>query len=729
MKLSRGLTAGFVVAGIVFSLPGMAAEDAVEIVAGFEGIARVGAWTPVAVRLSQGGEARPRVFVWAEDADGDFVRSPPARWRTDASGGRVAETTVRCGRPGGRLRIDIDEARHEAGASTLLPSWQRVVLVLGELPSIDRVCRLLDQEGGARPRPVKVKRPRDLGRTPLDFDAADAIVVCGSAIAERGRVPEDVLAAIDGWVRRGGHLLLLAGPSAGPVAAAGGAAARWLPGPVEKVVPLRRTAAVETYARSPRPLEASAGSPLVVPRFLDFGESSDAVIDAFEGNSPSDLPLLVRRAHGFGTIAWAAFEPDLPPLQGWSGTDSLLARLLGTVLGPPGKPRDGPLAGWTGTADLADQLRRAIDTFPGASPVPFEWIAVLAGLYVVTLYPAGWWAVDRLKRRSGRDPVAFAWLLLPASVAAFTVAAVCMARSRHPGEWRQSRCDLLDLDAADGGTRAFSFSGTWSPENRLLERSIRPQSDVVDAVSPSAAVSWFAAAGGGLGATDSTSPHPSLAAADYAFGGSLGCLERVPVAAFSSRLFEATWHAARSSLGRGVAGRLDRDAQGTIRGRLESRLPFALKDCLLAHAGWLYDVGDFAAGRPFDPAAGRGPRSLAGSLTRRGSDRERDRAIRYDASSRDASRILEVAGLHGAAGGPGYTSLEGGRIARLDLSSLLATNRAILIGNGPAATAWLDEAAEIPVVNDRTHGSSVSVWRIVIPLGVDIGGEAAETSR
>jgi hypothetical protein len=408
---------------------------------------------------------------------------------------------------------------------------------------------------------------------------------------------------------------------------------------------------------------------------------------------------------------------------------------LGTVLGPPGKSRDGPLAGWTGTADLADQLRRAIDTFPDAATVPFEWIALLAGLYVVALYPAGWWAVDRVRRMTGKEPVAFAWLLLPASVAVFTAAAVFMASSRHPGEWRQSRCDLLDLDAAGGGVRGVSFAGTWSPENRLLDRSILPRAGVVDAASPSAAVSWFAAAGGGLGATDASSPHPSLAAADYGFGGSLDRLEGVPIAAFSSRLFEGTWYAEHSSLGRGVAGRLERDAQGTLRGRLESRLPYPLEGCVLVHAGWLYDVGTFEAARPFDPAAGRGPRSLAGSLTRRGTDQERDRAIRYDSTTRDAARILEVAGLHAAAGGPGYTSLEGGRLARLDLSSLLATNRAILIGSGPAATAWLDGAAqldgaaEVDVSNDRMRDRPVSVWRIVIPIGVEIGGDGTEATR
>jgi len=97
-------------------------------------------------------------------------------------------------------------------------------------------------------------------------------------------------------------------------------------------------------------------------------------------------------------------------------------------------------------------------------------------------------------------------------------------------------------------------------------------------------------------------------------------------------------------------------------------------------------VGRMEPGDIFDTEAGRGPRSLAAALTRRAAVKDRDRAERWDATSADVGRILELAGLHAAAGGPGYTGLDAGRLGRLDLSPLVAGDRAVLVGTAPAGT-------------------------------------------
>jgi hypothetical protein len=137
---------------------------------------------------------------------------------------------------------------------------------------------------------------------------------------------------------------------------------------------------------------------------------------------------------------------------------------------------------------------------------------------------------------------------------------------------------------------------------------------------------------------------------------------------------------------------------------------------VLVHAGWLYDVGTLGPGARFEPGAGRGPRSLAGALTRRAAAKDRDVAERWDTSSTDVARILEVAGFHRAAGGSSYTSLEPGRLGRLDLSPVLGTGRAVLVGRGPAGTAWRVQAGDAHALPPVPAAEQTSVWRFVLPL-------------
>ena len=168
-----------------------------------------------------------------------------------------------------------------------------------------------------------------------------------------------------------------------------------------------------------------------------------------------------------------------------------------------------------------------------------------------------------------------------------------------------------------------------------------------------------------------------------------------------------------------VASTLRRDAQGTITGVLESRLPFPLEQCALFHAGWYYEIGTFSPGGRFDPDLGKGPRTLAAALTHSGAVYDRTQTERWRLDETDIGRILEVAGFHAAAGGEAYTALEAGRLERIDLSALLPIDRAVLVGRGPVATAWScggDAGSGGQGATDAAAGGAGAMWRIVIPL-------------
>jgi len=739
------------------------AGETPEVTVGFDGVYRTGSWTPLTVRFpaaadgaSHAADSVPEaVAVWVEDPDGQYVRYPAEPLAPGIDGGREARLTVRCGRPTARVLVEQTAAdggvpsspdrspappaldpvrmvRHSLPAP--IPASDTVVLVLGDLPAAERASRLLAREDGTRPRVVAFppatagREARDaatLGRTARDFDGADAIIVCGRAVES---VPADVLRGIDGWVRQGGQLLFVAGVSAIDVARGTTAAAGWLPGAVAKLVPLRRGNAIETFARASRPLDKAALSGLQLPLFAE-PQMIEGSVEAFEGRGPADLPLVVRRAHGLGTVVWAGIDIDQPPFRDWSGSDSLLVEMLRGRRAGREAGRTGETA--RGSLDLAGQLRQAIDQFRGVAPIPFEVIAGLGILYVACLYPLDWWLVSGRRAAAPGGPRAFwlAWLSLPLLVAATSGLAWAAGQRFKGTAWQTSAASLVDLDAGSGLVRAASFTGVWSPINARLDMAAAADAQRLPVSSPSAAdgsmtaVSWFAACGRGIGGTDAPAAHPSLAAAAYGYAGSSAALAGAPIAAASSRLFEADLVGTTTT--RTVESTLAKEGQGTLKGAITSRLNFALERCVLVHAGWLYDVGALAPGQTFEPGRGRGPRSLAGAVTHRTQNKEREVAVRWDLAERDPMRILELAGFHAAAGGSGYSSLESGRLGRFDLSPLLPLDRAVLVGRGPALIDWQCRPESIDGRDSAAADAGQTVppvpgqdtlWRIVIPL-------------
>lgn len=694
---------------IVLGFPATAVADAAGVESpgdgpwvGFGGVYRTGSWTPLTIDVPDGDGP---LYASVEDPDGQWLSSPPARVRR-VDGRSVARFCVRFGRPNGRVLVHRTPLPTAAAAVALpspIPSTDIVLLVMGDPAGVDRAARLLTHEDGSRPRVVVAPRgPLPLAETPRDLDGADVILACGRDLVNRDA---ETLGAIDDWVRRGGRLILMAGNSAADVAACGGPVAAWLPGAVSRMVPLRRSAPLEVFARCTRPMDRGLLAGLRVPVFENASEI-DGLIEAHDGARPSDLPLVVRRGHGLGIVTWIAADLDQAGFRSWPGSDTLLVELLG---GPP-KARAGRMGETNRVAlDLAGQLRRAIDRFPGIAPVPFSMVAFLGGLAIASLYPVSWWLVRQAAP-------AMAWLALPTIALLGGWGIWETGRLWQRGGPAESSASVVDIDATAAAARGLSWAGRWSADNRLIDVEPAVAAGLMVA-DPDIAVSWYADSGRGLGATDAPVAHPSLAADKYAYGATAATLINVPIAASSSRLFEAEWMVQLPRVP--VTATLALEAQGTLRGELVHHLPFPLERCVLMHAGWLYTIGRLEPGAVFQPASGRGPRSLASALTRRTQDKDRDVVVRWETESTDIAQILEIAGFHDAAGGSGYTSLEPGRLARFDMSPQLAVGRAVLVGFGPAGTTWSFGGEQAGASASQSPG--VTMWRILMPL--QAGGE------
>lgn len=690
-----------------------------DVAAGFGGRWKVGSWTPLVVSATGGGlEAGQEVRLWAEDDDGQFVRSPAVR--ATQVGDRVeARLCVRFGRPSGRYRVEVTSPG--GGAATTedrlvdpIVSTDHVIVAYGDLPSVARAARLVDRDRGSTTVVVSDTPPYAASESQRSFDAADAIVISGHAAT---RLPVDVREGLDAWVRDGGSLVFVCGASAAEAAATGSPVSGWLPGAFEKLVRLRRLGPIEAYARAGGLVDRVPPDGLPVPRFA--GPTPGIVlVSAVEAGGG---PVVARWAHGLGTVTWLGLDLDAEPLRGWSGCDTLLAAALG------GRSRGGldqRSSEQAGMPDMAGQLHAALDTFPAAatsadqatagrkvSPVPFEVIAGLGLLYVLCLYPLDWWFVSK----QGRPWIA--WLTLPILAAGFTAAAWGLK-----GQWGGGReaiartADVIDVDAGSGHIRGMSWLAVLSPVNDRLDVAVEGATGTACA-DRQAAVTWWGVAGRGFGGLDAAVGHPSLAAADYGYGGSLAALDDVPIAAAASRLFEAEWSGCADVPV--VTSSLALTSQATLAGAVSHHLPFPIENCRLLHAGWLYDVGTLRPGDRYDTATGRGPRSLASALTRRAAAKDRETALTWDPTNADVARIIEVAAFQGAAGGTAYTGLDAGRLGRLDLSPLLAVDRAVLVGTvaeGVPASRWDIGGGAGPMA---AAAAAPTLCRIVIPLAAE----------
>lgn len=704
-------TAAIAGAALAVAVGGVArAAPGPDVSAGIGGEWQVGAWTPLEVSWPDGASAAASsVRVAVEDPDGQFVTSPAVPLEPGVGGGARAIALVRFGRPDARVRVVsdggqiLDATLVTGAAAAAIPSTSRVALVFGDLPQAVRAMRLVDRE---RHTTTAVVVATTHG-TPVAtaFDMADVILICGTIVPS---LPAAVVDGIDEWVRAGGRLVLFAGASTAGIAARE-ATASWLPGRYERMTPLRRVGAVETFARVTGLAERLPPGGIEVPRF------SGPVLGAVEASvveGSLTLPLASRRAHGFGTLTWVGLDVDREPFPEWSGTEALLFAALEGRRSDAGDDRD---AGDAAVVDLAAQLRVALDSFPARSSatrprvVPFEVVAAVGLLYVLALYPFDWWLVSR-----GVARPRLAWLTLPGLAVLFTAAAAWLASGRvGTGTVDGTTAELVDIDVESAAARGSAWAAVLSGGNERIDVSAGVATPIV--APRSQTVSWFADAGRGFGGMDASVAHPSLAAADYRYGDSLADLLDVPIAAGATRLFEARWS---GRVERGlVESMLRRTPQGTLAGGVVHRLPFALEQCRLLHAGWLYDLGTLPAGEEYDCGAGRGPRSLATALTRRRAGKDRETSPRWDAASHDVARILELAGFYAAAGGRDYAGMTAGRLGRLDLSPLLGVDRAVLIGEPePAApaTAWRITARDAGAV--WHDAAAPTLFRIVLPV-------------
>ncbi len=703
---------------------------------GLAGRYKPGVWTPVEVTVRGASRSEDgRVVLTVPDGDGVPSRfSAPLPCPGDADGSAAdnepGETSVslcaRFGRVKSELSVEyvvdgrtvhrrVFRAGEEAGFRPAVLSERDLVVTVGRgRPGVDEAVRLSrrDPEQGAVVVPIE--EFRELPAHWCAYEGIDTVVLATSdpEVYDGLEASSQQVAALDEWVKNGGKLVFCVGSEAGEVLRQEPEAplARFSPGRLERTVDLRHshTTALEVYSgcsvRIPPP---------GIQGRIPYLTGVEGTIEARDRR----LPLVVRTARGFGQVVFVAADLDRPPYSEWDERGLLVARLLDYPAMPVEEEDQGTAVMHYGFADLAGQLRSALDQFPDLWLTPFSLVVTLIVLYVLAIGPGDYFLLRKVIRR-----MQLTWITFPLIVVAFSVTAYVLAERFKGDQVRVNQVDLVDVDLASGRLRGTGWANLFSPRMQRYHLCFQPKlpgSRLADEAT--ALTAWLGLPGDALGGMNPRAAEPGRWRAYYDFSDDLDALHDVPVPIRATKSLTGRWVARTDTA---LKGRLVEE-DGLPVGTVTNPLGFPLVECMLAYGNHAYELGTIGPGESIEVGPMRRRRVLRSLLTGRQIvfDKEADRfesqATPYDRSSVDVAYILRAMMFFEAAGGRRYTGLSNQYQGFVDLSGLLKTSRAVLVGRAQSGSRAPHHGAEL-LCNGRPLPPSqvrhTTIYRFVFPV-------------
>ncbi len=690
---------------------------------------KVGLWAPMEITLRGGSqELHGAVAVTVPDGDGipSRVATPP-EMPCQVTPGRETKVllNVRMGRVQGELKVDFIVDGQIAASKTMKSSgeidkehflepleMQPLFVTVGSTKmGIDENPRLRERD--LEHRPVEALL-HDCGQLPAcwyGYEAVNALVLSTSRpeLYRMLTLHSEGLEALDQWIRMGGRLVLCVGDRAEEVLAKDSPLRRFAPGRLDKMISLRQTAVLEMYCGSTVAMPQVQGgdkAALRVPKLVDI----QGVVEARE----ADLPLIIRTPRAFGQIIFIACDLDRAPLSNWPDRNLLLAKLLDLPMGPGEHPAESAALLHHGYIDLSGQLRSALDCYPGVYVIPFGLVASLIIFYILLIGPGDYFFLRKIVRH-----MQWTWLSFPLIVLAISGGACLLAYYLKGDQLRVNQLDLVDIDASSGFVRGTTWLNIFSPRTQFFQFSLQPRlPDGQPAANAQAWLAWLGLEGRALGGMNSRGANQRLWPEPYQFAPQLNALQGVPIQVWSMKSFTGRWTSSTAMFPR---AELSEDGQSLF-GSVSNTLGFSLRQCILAHGRWAYELGPLAAGETaiVDQTVKRSElRTLLTGKKMIFEEKYRQEITPYDQASTDVSYILKMMMFYNAIDGRSYTRLANGYQTFVDLSDLLKTGRAILLAEGPDQLPEKKCGAVLLCDNkpvDKPRDKHKTIYRFVFPV-------------
>jgi hypothetical protein len=697
-----------------------------DIRVGIGGHYKLGCWTPIEVLLSAGSQSvTGDIAVVVPDGDGVPTRFVERGVAVASREKRWARLYVKIGRPRAAIAVTFrstsgetlaertfsgDEVPAALGAGSKSGA-SKLVLELGSRMELGSSIRFSDEGEPEETAVAYVDDPAQLPDRWYGYDGVDLVVLTTAKPEFYGRLSTASLNALDRWLHLGGRMLISVGRSGPELLADGMPLARFAPGRFEKTISIRRFSALESFAGTDVSVGGGETSGLPVALLRNVRGR----VEASEGSPPDEAPLVIRSGVGFGETTFVAADLDLPPLDRWKARPEFIGALLGRqargALSPAAELKGQGMH--YGYDDLVGQLRAALDQFPEVHFVPFWLIAVLAGAYILLLFPLDYLLARRRLQTAATAKPLWPWARFIALIAIVSLGACLMGLNWKGDRVQGNQADLVDFDVASGLARGHVWFGLYTPSSQTFSIELRPVWHGPHGEPVMTQLSWLGFPGSGLGGMNAPATEMPLFHEPYELSSKVGAASGVPLATWSSKSFSGRWTAPDCRL---VAADLrenaDRQLAGTIRLVEGVAAAFKLTRCALFYDRWAYPIESFSADEPIEVVRLES-RTAETLLTERHLLNESNRSNPYDPAGLDRSRILQIMMFYKIAGGRKYSGLLNRQQHQLDFSDQLALGRAVLVGFGPPAAQIDVDGRPLPPDASAEH---LSIYRFVIPV-------------
>ena len=694
---------------------------------GFDGKVKLGKWVPIFISLDPSTSAAK---FEVENLDGDdtpVIYKGPLLSDPKFPGRYQAWTRI--GRTYGKFELrllnaadDIIETRRfnftgSDRTEEFIGSTQELVLTLEPQDlfkkSIESVSSLASREDARIIAALGEKSILPFNW--LGYDSADAILMVTSDLERIDRISDVQLDAIETWVKQGGTLILSAASNADRLLSENGRLARFCPGNFVGLGECNNSSRLETFCDSQEQLLPSKDDSIPIVRIEDV--RGTVLVDT--SNAKNRKPLIVKTAFGMGKVIFVTFDLDSPRMTEWIGFPKLVENLISGARTErettSSTTSQGSSVSHFGYKDLIGQLRVPLDRFRDVQFVKFAMIALLIGLYILCIGPGDYFLLRKLFKK-----MELTWITFPLVSLIFCGLAIGISRATRPDTIKINQLEIIDIDTINGEVRGSVWGNLYSPTGQTCSIGL-DKSHQLGFEIDSNLITWHGLPGNGLGGMTTTA-NPGLLKTNYEQSFQIGEngqtlnteIEDLPLQVSSTKPIFATWWASIEPESR---VQLNRDPRLTqLRGRVNYKLPFKLKNCRLIFENWAYVLENpLNPGDTFDVQTGTTEKSLRSILTRKVKLKKSDRSENspWDPTDIRVNRIADIMMFYQASGGMAYTNLSHQYHSFTDMTDQLNLHRAILVGE-------VDEPGAILKVNGKSalaqYDQTTTVVRILLEV-------------
>ncbi|MFI5268985.1 MAG: hypothetical protein ACHQ7M_16540, partial [Chloroflexota bacterium] len=424
---------------------------------GFNGVAKVGDWLPVAVQVSNDGTSvTGELQIQIDDSTNNPRRTqafnfrPPTVYTVPAtlpSHSRkqyqidvflpypTKDLTVKLVTDQGLLVQQTANLQALSGSEVLCGTLSRNQDFFQQLKNLD-----LPGRQGKKPYIVALTA-QDIPARQHAMSSLDCLIVNNISLTS---LTDDQKSAILGWVEDGGLLVL--GGGSGWQKTLQPLPKELLPVDVTGVRSIPSLQSLADFAH--QPIKGDG------PWLVSTGKLQGGQVVAQDNG----VPLLVGARHGKGTVLYLAADPTAEPLATWNGNAALWKYVLSYNSTPLAVfAFFNPYGGFATLQNWGTPPRQAIFNISDVAPPSSRWLFIFIGLYALVAGPLNYLVL----RLTGAK--ALGWLTIPAFIAGGAFTTYHIAQQYRGSDLVLNKISLVRSDGNSVEANVRSYVSLYSP--------------------------------------------------------------------------------------------------------------------------------------------------------------------------------------------------------------------------------------------------------------------------